>query len=153
VPPILDPMSKGVVNAIGSVALASLGLYFFFQTVPPASPDLLLACAGIGASLLIAYVVEAVWLVSRVEADEEYEEWLGFTVGAGIAGLMGIIFALLLSQHRAAGHANFLDELGAAWVAVSMTILGGVLVLQPVLVHRLSEPRRDDVGGAGRPLV
>jgi len=138
--PILDPVPKGIANALGTVALASLGLYFFFQAIPPASPQLLLASAAIGASLLIAYVVEAVWLVSRVEVDDEFEEWLGFLVGSGIAGLLGIVFALLLSEHRAVGHSNVLDELGTAWVAVSLVVLGAVLIVQPLLAHRLSEP-------------
>lgn len=46
--PVLDPIPKGIANALGSVALASLGLYFFFQAIPAASPELLLASAAIG---------------------------------------------------------------------------------------------------------
>jgi uncharacterized membrane protein YgdD (TMEM256/DUF423 family) len=138
--PLLDPIPKGIANALISVALGSLGLYFFFSAVPTASPELLRTTATIGATLLLAYVVEAVWLVQRVERDDEFEEWLGFITGAGIAGFLGVIFALLLAEHRLAGHSNFVDELGTAWVAVSLLILGGALVLQPLLAHRLSEP-------------
>ncbi|HEX6687042.1 MAG TPA: hypothetical protein VF085_00080 [Solirubrobacterales bacterium] len=139
--PVLEPIPKGVANAVASVALASLGLYFFFQTIPPASPDLLRTLATIGAGLLIAYVVEAVWLVGRVELDDEYEEWLGFVTGAGIAGFLGVVFALLLSEHRIAGHSNFIDEIGTAWAAVSLLILGFTLVAQPLLAHRFGEPQ------------
>jgi hypothetical protein len=138
--PVLEPVPKGIANALGAVALASLGLYFFFSAVPAASPELLRTVALIGASLLIAYVVEAVWLVSRVEIDDEYEEWLGFVTGSGVAGLLGVVFALLLAEHRAVGHSNFVDKIGTAWVAVSLLTLGGVLVVQPLLAHRLSEP-------------
>jgi hypothetical protein len=145
--PILDPIPKGVANALGAVALASLGLYFFFSAVPAASPELLRTIALVGASLLIAYVVEAVWLVTRVEIDDEYGEWLGFVTGAGIAGLFGIVFALLLAEHRSVGHSNFIDKFGTAWAAVSLLILGGVLVLQPLLAHRLSEPGEPPTGG------
>lgn len=137
--PVLEPIPKGLVNALVSVALASLGAYFFFRAVPVASPELLRTIALIGASLLLAYVVEAVWLVSRVEVDDEYEEWLGFVAGAGIAGFLGVVFALLLSEHRAVGHSNFIDKIGTAWVAVSLLILGGTLILQPLLAHRLGE--------------
>jgi hypothetical protein len=152
--PLLDPIPKGIVNALISVGLASLGLYFFFSAVPAASPELLRTLALIGTTLLLAYVVEAVWLVGRVERDDEFEEWLGFVTGAGIAGFLGVIFALLLAEHRIAGHSNFLDELGTAWSAVSLLILGGVLVLQPLLAHWLSdvvEPVEPPPGGGDRP--
>lgn len=137
---MLDPIPKGIANALASVALVTLGLYFFLQAVPHASPDLLRTTAIVGASLLLAYVVEAVWLAQRAELDDEYEEWLGFVAGAGIAGFLGIVLALLLAEHRLAGHANVVDEVGAAWVAASLLILGGVLVLQPLLAQRFGGP-------------
>lgn len=137
--PILDPIPKGIVNALLSVALASLGTYFFFLAIPPASPELLRTIGLIGASLVLAYVVEAVWLVGRVEQDEEFEEWLGFVNGAGIAGFLGVVFALLLAEHRTVGHSNFIDEIGTAWVAVSLLILGFTLVVQPLLAYRFAE--------------
>jgi hypothetical protein len=138
--PVFDPIAKGIANALISVALASLGMYFFFSAIPPASPELLRAVALVGASFVLAYVVEAVWLVGRVERDDEFEEWLGFVTGAGIAGFLGVVFALLLAEHRTVGHSNFIDEIGAAWAAVSLLILGSVLVLQPLLAHHLSDP-------------
>lgn len=140
----VDPIPKGIANALFTVALSSIAVYFFFQTIPPASPELLRTIAAIGASLLIAYVVEAVWLVSRVEVHDEYELWLGFLVGTGIAGLLGIAAALLLSEHRAAGHSNFIDSIGTAWILISMIVLGSLLVIQPLLAYELSEP----AGGA-----
>jgi hypothetical protein len=141
----LDPIPKGIANALFTVALSSLATYFFFQTIPPASAELLRTIAVIGASLFIAYVVEAVWLVSRVAVHDEYEQWLGFLIGTGIAGLLGIVAALLLSEHRAAGHANFIDSIGTSWILISMIILGALLVIQPLLAYELSEPAgRDD---------
>ena len=103
------------------------------------SPDLLRSTATIGATLLLAYIVEAVWLVQQAQRDDEYKEWLGFTIGAAIAGFLGVIFALLLSEHRAVGHANFIDRIGVAWVAISLLILGSSLIAHPFLAHRLSE--------------
>lgn len=140
--PVLDPIPKGIANALISVSLASLGAYFFLNEIPPASPELLRSVAMIGATLVLAYVVEAVWLVPRVELDEEYGEWLGFATGTGIAGFLGVIFSLLLADHREAGHANFIDEIGVAWSAVSLLILGGVLIVQPLLADRRRR-RRD----------
>lgn len=141
--PVLEPVSRGVVLALCSVLLATIGGAFFLGALPAASPDLTQSLATIGAILVPAYVVEVVWLVPRMGKGEEYEEWLGFVVGAGIAGLLGVAVALLLTQHRLAGHANSLDDLGLAWTIVSEAILAGALVLQPLLAHRFGGPAED----------
>ena len=142
--PVFEPITKGVLLAFFSVVVASIGAAFFLGAVPPASPDLLQSLALIGAILLPAYVVEVIWLVPRMGQGEELEEWLGFVVGAAIADLLAIAVALLGVQHRLAGHSNSLDDLGLAFVIVSLVVLAGTLVAQPLLAHRFCEhePRR-----------
>jgi len=150
----LEPTTKGVVLAFWSVLLASVGGAFFLAALPAASPGLLENLATIGAILVPAYVVEVVWLVPRMGSGIEFEEWLGFVVGAGIAGLLAIAAALLLAEHRAVGHANFLDDFGLAWVIVSEMILAGVLILQPLLARRFADAEvetRVQASSAGRP--
>lgn len=137
--PVYKPTTKGVLLALFSVALASIGAAFFLGAVPPASPDLLQNLALIGAILLPAYVVEAIWLFPRMGRGVELEEWLGFMVGAAIADLLAIAVALLGVQHRLAGHSNSLDDLGLAFVVVSLVVLAGALVVQPLLARRFSE--------------
>lgn len=139
--PILEPIGKGVALALFSVALGSIGAAFFLGAVPPASPDLLQGLALIGAILLPAYVVEVIWLVPRMGRGEDLEEWLGFIVGAAIADLLAIAVALLGVQHRLAGHSNSLDDLGLAFVIVSLAVLAGTLVAQPLLVHRFADAK------------
>jgi hypothetical protein len=134
-----EPITKGVLLALFSVAAASIGGSFFLGAIPPASPGLLQSLATIGAILVPAYVVEVVWLLPRLGRGEEFEEWLGFVVGAAIAGLLAIVVALLGAEHRLAGHANSLDDLGLAFVVVSLLILAGCLVAQPLLAHRFGE--------------
>lgn len=138
--PVLEPTSKGVALALWSVALATIGGAFFLGAVPPASPPLLQSLATIGAILMPAYAIEVVWLLPRMGKGVEYEEWLGFVVGAGIAVLLAIAVALLLAEHRLAGHSNSLDDLGLAYVVVSLAIFSGSLVLQPLLAHRFADP-------------
>lgn len=138
--PVYEPITKGVLLALFSVVVASIGAAFFLGAVPPASPDLLQSLALIGAILLPGYVVEVIWLVPRMGRGEELEEWLGFIVGAAIADLLAIAVALLGVQHRLAGHSNSLDDLGLAFVLVSLVVLAGTLVAQPLLVRRFSEP-------------
>jgi hypothetical protein len=135
--PVYEPVTKGVLLALFSVALASIGAAFFLGAMPPASPDLLQSLALIGAILLPGYVVEVIWLIPRMGHGEELEEWLGFIVGAAIADLLAIAIALLGVQHRLA---NSLDDLGLAFVIVSLVVLAGTLVAQPLLVRRFSEP-------------
>jgi hypothetical protein len=137
--PVVEPTTRGLLLAIFSVAVASVGAAFFLGAVPSASPDLLQSLALIGAVLIPAYVVEVIWLVPRMGGGEELEEWLGFIVGAGIADLLAIAVALLGAQHRLAGHANSLDDLGLAFVVVSLVVLAGTLVAQPLLAHRFAE--------------
>ncbi len=138
--PVYEPITKGVLLALFSVVVASIGAAFFLGAVPPASPDLLQSLALIGAILLPGYVVEVIWLVPRMGRGEELEEWLGFIVGAAIADLLAIAVALLGVQHRLAGHSNSLDDLGLAFVLVSLVVLAGTLVAQPLLARRFSEP-------------
>jgi hypothetical protein len=70
---------------------------------------------------------------------EELEEWLGFIVGAAIADLLAIAVALLGVQHRLAGHSNSIDDLSLSFVIVSLAVLAGTLVAQPLLAHRFTE--------------
>jgi hypothetical protein len=137
--PGYEPITKGVLLAFFSVGVASIGAAFFLGAVPPASPDLLQSLALIGAILLPGYVVEVIWLVPRMGRGEELEEWLGFIVGAAIADLLAIAVALLGAQHRLAGHANSLDDLDLAFVIVSLVVLAGTLVAQPLLARRFAE--------------
>ncbi len=137
--PILEPVTKGVMLALFSVAVASIGGAFFLGAIPPASPELLQSLATIGAIFVPAYVVEVVWMVPRMGRGEEFEEWLGFVIGAGIAGLFAIAVALLGVEHRIAGHANTLDDLGLSFVVVSLVILAGTLVSQPLLAQRFRD--------------
>ncbi|HVY77222.1 MAG TPA: hypothetical protein VG898_01815 [Solirubrobacterales bacterium] len=137
--PVLEPIARGISLALFSVVVASIGAAFFLGAVPAASPDLLQTLALIGAILLPAYVVEVVWLLPRMGGGEEFEEWLGFVVGAGIADLFAIAIALLGAQHRLAGHSNSLDDLGLAFVVVSLVVLAGTLVAQPLLASRFAD--------------
>lgn len=138
--PVYEPITKGVLLALFSVLVASIGAAFFLGAVPPASPGLLQSLALVGAILIPGYVVEVIWLVPHMGRGEELEEWLGFIVGAGIADLLAIAVALLGVQHRLAGHSNSLDDLGLAFVVVSLVVLAGTLVAQPLLARRFSEP-------------
>ncbi len=150
--PVFEPITKGVLLALFSVAIATIGAAFFLGAIPPASPDLLRSLATIGAIFVPAYVIEVVWMLPHMGRGEEFEEWLGFVVGTGIAGLLAIAVALLGAEHRLAGHSNSLDDIGLSFVVVSLVILSGCLVAQPLLAHRFSEPEPDETPARGAEL-
>lgn len=101
--------------------------------------------AEIGSTILLAYVIEATWMATRLnrESEEERENWLGTTVGFGLGGLTGIVIALLVAEHRAAGHANYLDHLGLWWSTLAIGTLGVTVVLQPIIVARWTRAKPD----------
>jgi hypothetical protein len=135
----LEPITKGVLLALFTVVAATIGVAFFFGVLAPASPSLLQALATIGAILLPAYAIEVVWLLPRLGQGEEFEEWLGFVVGTGIADLVAIAAALLGVQHRLAGHAGTLDDVCLAFVVASLVVFAGTLVAQPLLAQRFAK--------------
>jgi hypothetical protein len=137
--PSYEPITKGVLLALFSVFVATSGAAFFLGAVPHATPGVLQSLALMGGILIPAYASVVAWLMPRMGRGEELEEWLGFVVGAGIADLAAIAIALLGAQHRLSGHANALDDLGLAFVIVSLAFFGGVLVAQPLLAHRFAE--------------
>ncbi len=137
-------IERGAVEAFGVVAIAALPGTYAATTVPAPSQELLEGIATIGVGLFIAFVVEMAWLATRVKNEKDHERRLGAFVGMGFAGLVGIVVALLLSAHRAAGHSNLLDDVGFSWVVVSLAVLGSVVAMQPLLVHEWSESQESD---------
>jgi len=102
------------------------------------------ALAQVAATLLVGWVVTAVWMAARLErGGEDREQWLGLTAGFGLSGLVGLMMAFLVAAHREAGHANYLDWLGCWWATVSIGALGLILVLHPVIVERWTSGRQE----------
>jgi len=128
-------VEKGCLKAIGMVLVGSMGAFLLTRILPAPNPDLLNGLASLGTGLLLAYVIEAAWITPRMRTAKDFENRLGVLVGVAVSGLFGVVIALLLAAHRAAGHSNWLDHLGLAWTVVSLAILGGLVVLQPLLVH------------------
>jgi hypothetical protein len=93
--------------------------------------------AEIGATLLVAWAVEATWMASnnRRQGDKR-EDWLGSIAGFGVCGLLALVVALVVAEHRAANHGNFLDDIGLWWSVVALFTLGALVVMHPVIVER-----------------
>lgn len=136
--PKVGEIEKGVLEALLALLGGTIAIMLLVHAVPDPSTDLLDGIANLGTGLLLAYVVEISWLTARMRWEPDYERRLGAFVGIGTGGLVGVAMALLLAAHRAAGHSNLLDSVGLSWVVASLAILGGVVVVQPPLVHEWS---------------
>ncbi len=125
------------------VALTAAGfgaVCVFFLPFP--SEALMRDIANIGIVLVLAFIVEAAWLTPHVvDGNESSKYELGMLLGIGIAGLVGVIVAVLVGAHLAAGHGNLLDDFGLGWSVISLLALGAMVILQPYLVHVWEGPR------------
>lgn len=132
----LNSLWMGIAEALGVVAALTAIATSVAQPLAYPSPELSRSVAEIGVALLLGYVVEAVWMVSRAERKDFHENWLGFVSGIGVAGLAGIALALLVAAHREVGQGSLLDDLGLWWSVVSLGLLGVVVTLHPLVVDR-----------------
>jgi hypothetical protein len=141
--PKLREIEKGALEALLSLVGCTISGTLAVRLVSDPSADLLSGLASLGTGLLLAYIVEISWLTSRMRRLSDYERRLGAFVGVGASGLLGVVVALLLAAHREAGHSNLLDSVGVSWVAVSLTFLGVVVIIQPLLIHEWSDVQPD----------
>lgn len=140
----LDPLSLGIGKALVAIAVPTALITAGVATVAP-DPGLMYAIAQVGIAVVFAFIVEAVWMVERVNRDDDdHRDWLGTTCGFGFAGLAGVGVALFVGGHRAAGHANLLDSAGLWWSVTSLVMLGAIVVVNPLLADGF---RAKGVGG------
>jgi|GEM_PF-1851769 len=117
--------------------LAALGVYLARWLSYP-SVQLCYSIAGVGVTILLGYVVESVWIVGRAKRRDWHENWLGSISGLGLAGLLGVASALVVAAHREAGYGNLLDDVGVWWSVSSLSLLGILVIMHPVIVDRWS---------------
>ena len=139
-----NPLYVGFVQIVIVIPFLAALLAFLLSGVPAPSPESMRSVAGIGVALLLGYVIEAVWMVGRLErTGDDREDWLGGAVGLALCGLVAIAVALLIAAHRDAGHSNYLDAFGLWFVAISLGMLGIFVSLQPLIVERWTRQAED----------
>jgi len=93
------------------------------------SSQLLVALAGVGGTLFIAYTVGVSNLFRQMRRGSDVETLLGVLTSLGICGFGGVAIALsLLEAHQPLG---WLEHLGLCWSAISLTFLGGFVAGLP----------------------
>jgi hypothetical protein len=139
----VDPAFAGAEQWFWGLALVAVLIGWSLSvSAPPPSPDLMRDIGSVGIVLVLAFVVEATWLVPRLltgNADQDRES-LGVLTSMAAMGLVGVVVALLLAAHLEAGHGNLLDYFGLAWTIQSLAVLGSMIVMQPWLSYESHSP-------------
>jgi hypothetical protein len=127
------------------VTFLALLLSYLCRALAYPSPELMRSTAEIGVTILLGWIVEAVWMTTQLQrqGEDEREDWLGGMAGLGLSGFLAVVVALLVSEHRTAGHANFLDALGLWWSVIALGALGIMVTLHPVIVDRWTLTGKD----------
>lgn len=130
-------MRRGFVEATAAIffaaVLAGYGINQFFSN--PARVSELLA--QIGATLLVAFTVQAGWVIQTSrQRGADRENWVGMATGIGSCALTGILVALGLSAHEEP--LGLLEGFGFAWAVASVGFLGLWTALQPWAIYDLN---------------
>jgi hypothetical protein len=105
-----------------------------FKDLEP-SPELLRTVAAIGASFFLAYIIEATWLAKLFPAGKRGEIVLGVLMGFAASGLLGVIFALMLSELPASEAFGRSQDFRFWWSLISLGGLGFLVAIQPGIAH------------------
>lgn len=130
-------MRQGFVEAIAVISfvavIAGFGINQLFSDPARVSE----ALAQIGATLLVAYVVQTGWVIqtSRKRGTDR-ENWVGMTTGVGSCALVGILIALCLSPHEEP--LGLIEGFGFAWATISIGFLGLWTAIQPWAIYDLN---------------
>jgi hypothetical protein len=128
--------------ANAAAAAAALLVVCFWNLAP--TPETSASLAQIGATLLVAYAVEANWLLKRSHVrSKSRQNWVGFASGTAFCGVLAIGTALVLSS-EAQSHA-LTQRLLLAWTVASFFFLGVFVALSPSLVYEWTHQL--DTGG------
>lgn len=122
-----------------------------FVGAEPPGPNLFETLAQIGATFLVAYVVEVTWLVkaSRGLRLVERETRLGRLLAVGAAVLVGISAAIWLASLPANHGWSLMNEIGFGLVVGTMLMAGTTIVMQPLFTHEWAAPD-DQLPSSGR---
>lgn len=130
----------GILKAAAALSLAA-GVFTALGPHPDLSPEFLRTVAGIGASLFLAYVIEAAWMATRlVPQGKSGERFMGVLTGFAVCGLAGIVF--ILTQSDKERSALLASSYFLWWSLLALILLGMMVAIQPSLV-RLSKTDDD----------
>jgi hypothetical protein len=101
----------------------------------------------VGIGILIAFAVATAGVRVRDRRKlSQHLNWIGYSCGLGVTGLIAIVASVGLAAYREAGHAGALDIVGLCWIAMSLLLMGALVAALPYAVYSWS-----DSGPADRP--
>jgi membrane protein YdbS with pleckstrin-like domain len=139
----VPPLWRGVLATLAlELLLASAFVFTLRGHVDHPRGEFLSDLAGIGATIFVAFVIEmSVIVLWSTRYDVEDDALSGETVGFGFAALLGIGFALALTNHDHAQALTFLEELGFSWSLVSLAMLAVLVAVYPLVLYERNRPK------------
>jgi cytochrome bd-type quinol oxidase subunit 2 len=134
---------RGVFVLLLSELLLSAALVVFLRAhADRPQREFLSDLAGVGATIFVAFVIEMSAIVLwSTRYNSEDDALSGESVGFGLAALLGVGFALALTNHDRAHALTLLEELGFAWSLVSLGMLGLLVAAYPYMLYERNRPR------------
>jgi hypothetical protein len=139
----LHPLARGlVVTGFIELILAAALVFSLHNSISHPQREFLGDLAGVGATIFVAFVIEmAAIMLWSTSYDAEDDALSGETAGFGFAALLGIGFALALSNHGESHALSWLEALGLSWSFVSLGILGAIVAAYPLLIYERHRPK------------
>jgi cytochrome bd-type quinol oxidase subunit 2 len=139
----VPPLWRGVLAILMLELLLSVALVFWLRAhVDHPRPEFLSDLAGVGATIFVAYVISMSTIVLwSTRYDAENDAISGEAVGFGLAALLGVGFALTLTNHDQAHALTSLEALGLSWALVSLAMLGLLVAAYPFMLYERHRPK------------
>jgi Kef-type K+ transport system membrane component KefB len=145
----ISRIGRATIEAVVATTLAaaaSLIVVFGWHLDP--SPEAAGTLAQVGATILVAYGVEASWLLKSSHVrSRNREAGVGTASGIAFCGLIGIACAVALSSEGHNSQSVF-QKLLLGWILASFLFLGVFVALVPNLVydwtHQMDSPADDE---------
>jgi hypothetical protein len=99
--------------------------------------------AGVGATIFVAFIVEMAAIALWAEKyDAEHDVLNGESTALGISGVLGIGFAVALTNHSHSHDLGWLESFGYAWSIVSLAMLALLVAAYPLMIYERNRPTR-----------
>jgi hypothetical protein len=120
--------------AVGVISGGSAAIAFPLVTLDAnLSDDTLAVIAQVGATLLVAYAVEAGWFIKASSTrGRDRENWIGVVTAIGLSSAVGITFAIAFIDLTTTA---FIEALASAWMIFSLVLLGALVAVMPYVLY------------------
>jgi hypothetical protein len=132
-------------SGFGSIAILAAVLAYLGIRFTPVDPSahLFEQLVTVGIGLLVAFSVTLATVERGGGTQEEHLGWLAFGCGLGVAALIGIAACIACTSSDVVANSGDLPTACLAWAAAAFSLLGLVIAIGPLMIHRSRESTDD----------